>query len=364
MITARHVVAFGISAWLGCGATQTPTTTSTRVPSTHAPTRTELYRSTAAALVRIESPDRAGLGFVVRADGIVVTTYAVLVGAHRGRVVLADGRALEIQRVLAADEASDVALIAIDAHDLDALATLADTPPAIGTRLLVVGQGLGMSAPTLVEATVGAEPNEPGNGLWISGPMLAGFGGAPVIDAHGRVAGMVGAGPVDGLNHALGADALARMLAALRPAAGETIAAFGERTDALEHVPGIPRFEPALLVHCSTHSREATWVELGIAEELAIPVYEAGAHEAAFRVLESASLRLARELPDCRELVDALMTAVAVARTRDTPSAGTDALAGAYDDALELLFSVPGATGRLSRAQPVRPSQLAPGWRR
>ncbi len=70
-------------------------------------------------------------GFVIRGDGVVVTNYHVLEAFQQARAVAAmtyDERVLPIQKVLAADEHNDVAVVKVEAENLAALPIAATAP--------------------------------------------------------------------------------------------------------------------------------------------------------------------------------------------------------------------------------------------
>jgi hypothetical protein len=330
-------IVLGIAALTACAARK-DVATETVAPKAAKATTTEIFRHGAQALVRIETPHRFGGGFVVGADGIIVTTYSLLVHEFTAYAVLSDGGLFAIDRVLAVLPEHDLALVSIDAHGLVPLELAARRPPSAGEHIVVVGHALGMAGPALADAVVGAIPSTAESGAFeIASEMPAGFFGAPVLDDSGRAVGMVGVQRPNGAT-VLHARSIARMLAGIEPRAGETMQAFGERTRSADGWEETPVLGPHVLDDCSADSRARIWGEIETAIETGAPVFELGGSDAAFRVLEGAVFYLARELPDCKGVVDVLLTEAADGRSRDDSSRATTRLAETMHAALELLF--------------------------
>ena len=101
-------IAFGIAALTAC-ATHNDAAIETAAPTAvEAAATTEIFQHGAESLVRIETPHRFGGGFVVGADGILVTTYSLLVHELTAYAVLSDGSLFAVDRVLAVIKKSNV----------------------------------------------------------------------------------------------------------------------------------------------------------------------------------------------------------------------------------------------------------------
>jgi S1-C subfamily serine protease len=303
----------------------------------------DVYREHADAVVRVETPFGDGTGFVVRPDGIVITSHYLLSGERQARVVMGDGRRIDVERVLASDADTDLAVVAIAADGLPALEVADGDALAEGEAVVTIGNGRRTRSPSVTEGVVSTI--EKTGGAAISARALAGSAGAPVLDGSGRVVAVIFGAPQqepspDGLTPVVPAREIGALLRDLDTTAGETMAEFGARTR-----PDEPGAAPAMtldaagLADCAPPQRERARTELQGAVEIALPVYVIGAHEAAFRVLEGAALRLGRELDGCRSFVDALETAVGEARRQSTPSEGVRVLGELYESAIELLFA-------------------------
>ena len=106
--------------------TITPTPTYTPVPTpthTHTPTPTPVARLSVAdivdearpSVVRIISADGGGTGFVIDADGYILTNEHVVEGQTSVTVVFHDGARI-VARVVSADAGRDIALLEVDAN--------------------------------------------------------------------------------------------------------------------------------------------------------------------------------------------------------------------------------------------------------
>jgi S1-C subfamily serine protease len=134
-----------------------------------------------------------GSGFIVDADGTIVTAHHVIAGATRAHVVLPSGLELEVNGILAADRAHDVALLRVSGGGELHAVTLGDSDVMRrGDRVFVLGspQGLELTATDgIVSAPVRRSPGGR-QSLQITAPIFGGSSGGPVLSAHGEVVGM------------------------------------------------------------------------------------------------------------------------------------------------------------------------------
>lgn len=140
-----------------------------------------------------DSPTEAGLGFVARADGVVVTSRDLVANADEISVILQEGRRIRAD-LMAVDSATRAALLRIDAEDLP-------------TKRTHTSSALSRGAPvrTWLPGTCGEGGGQHTTGLFTGfgqgereGELFAVFAGrfnslpgAPLMDGHGRVVGMV-----------------------------------------------------------------------------------------------------------------------------------------------------------------------------
>jgi len=302
-------------------------------------TSAEIYRRSVDAVVRVETPSGVGTGFVVHPSGAVVTHYEIVDQERQARVILPDGKARAVTRVLANDAEHGLAVLSVEGPPLAGLRLADRFDATVGDSILALGNGLGMVTPTLSEGVIGSVQRVDGEGpVHVSMVLLPGFTGAPVLDAQGRVIAILGADA--GIGAAIPVSDLAPLLVKTTSASGETIGAFGDRTrSAAGHKSVRPALEESALAECSMASRARVWAEMQSALEIGAPIYALGAHEAMHRVLESAVLRLQHEVQDCDTLLDVLQTAAAQSQHRRTPSEGVEELLETYEAVLDLMFA-------------------------
>ncbi len=134
-------------------------------------------------------------GFVIAADGVIVTSYHVLdkPDNHAFAVITADDRVFPVSEVLAADREQDVAVVKIPASSLTPLPIVADVPT--GTAVAVISHPLryfflftqGHVAGYSTD-TVGGRAIER---VLITADFAIGSSGGPVLDHNGNVVAMV-----------------------------------------------------------------------------------------------------------------------------------------------------------------------------
>jgi len=157
-----------------------------------------------------------GSGFVVRADGYILTNNHVVSGGGKITVKLKDGRQFPA-KLTGADEQSDIAVLKIDAKDLP-VATWGDSEKVrIGQLVCAIGAPYAME----YSFTIGCISGKGRSGLTpevtpyedylqTSALINPGNSGGPLMDVEGRVIGMTTL--VNGLNRGLAFAIPAKML--------------------------------------------------------------------------------------------------------------------------------------------------------
>ncbi|NOG72386.1 trypsin-like peptidase domain-containing protein [Roseicella sp. DB1501] len=139
----------------------------------------------------------AGSGFLIDAEGTVVTNHHVAGEAQRITVTLADGRDFPA-RLLGSDPATDIAVLRIEpplgAPPLPFLRFAEGAPPRPGDWALVVGNPFGLGASVSL-GIVSAQGRNLGGLAWgeliqTDAAINPGNSGGPLFDAAGRVAGV------------------------------------------------------------------------------------------------------------------------------------------------------------------------------
>lgn len=134
-----------------------------------------------------------GSGFVISADGYVVTNNHVVANASEVTVTLDDGRTLAA-KVVGTDKKTDLALLKINEGDNFKYVTWAPGAPRIGDWVIAVGNPFGLGG-TVTAGIVSARGRDIGAGpyddfLQIDAPVNRGNSGGPTFDAKGQVVGV------------------------------------------------------------------------------------------------------------------------------------------------------------------------------
>jgi len=187
--TASLLAAFSIAPAVSAAAQQ-----SQAAPPAVAPRQIAATAHAATLMVHAMSArgDTLGIGtgFVVSADGMFVTNYHVIEEAERLQVTLLDGGRYDQVQLIAADPASDLALMKVPAHDLRPLRIGSDLRMEVGDKVYVMGNPLGMSGTFSDGMVSGRRPLEGVSMLQISAPISPGSSGGPVMNEQGEVIGV------------------------------------------------------------------------------------------------------------------------------------------------------------------------------
>ncbi|MFN7985737.1 MAG: trypsin-like peptidase domain-containing protein, partial [Vicinamibacterales bacterium] len=144
---------------------------------------------------RTDSPRRgSGSGFIIDADGSILTNNHVIEGAERIQVKLSDGRSLRA-RIVGADPDTDIALIKVDGQSNLPVATLGDSSTLrMGEWVCAIGNPLGYehSVTVGVISYLGRKLFDASLDDYIQTDAAINFGnsGGPLINARGEVIGI------------------------------------------------------------------------------------------------------------------------------------------------------------------------------
>ncbi|MGA2188705.1 MAG: trypsin-like peptidase domain-containing protein [Steroidobacteraceae bacterium] len=137
-----------------------------------------------------------GSGFVIRADGLIVTNRHVVLGARVVRVRLADGREFPA-KILGADAVTDIALLKVDAGHLPGLRLGSSDAVAVGDAVIAIGNpfGLGQSVSAgIVSARARILEDDPYiDFLQTDAAINRGNSGGPLLALDGTVVGVTSA---------------------------------------------------------------------------------------------------------------------------------------------------------------------------
>ena len=140
----------------------------------------------------------SGSGFILTTDGYIVTNYHVVKDANTVKVTLYNGDTYDA-RYIGGDEDYDIAVIKIDASDLQAV-TLGDSDKLnVGDHVLAIGNPLGeltFSMSEGIASSVNRAINVDGtpfNMIQVTASINPGNSGGPLLNSYGEVVGIVSA---------------------------------------------------------------------------------------------------------------------------------------------------------------------------
>ena len=136
-----------------------------------------------------------GSGVIIRPDGHILTNHHVIARADRIRVDLADGRSLPATLV-GADEASDLAVLKVEAQGLPTVAFGDSDRIKVGDVVLAFGNPLGVGQ-TVTMGIVSAKGRATGTGdgsyedfLQTDAPINQGNSGGALVNLQGELVGI------------------------------------------------------------------------------------------------------------------------------------------------------------------------------
>jgi len=188
-----------------------PTTkpdTQVTVPPTGALTPSQIYAKNVGACVAIANEGvstnlfgqvsrtaSSGSGFIISADGYVVSNYHVVKGAETLTVILSDGTEYTAQLV-GYDATNDVSLMKIDAKDLPYVELGSSSDLVVGDMVCAIGNPLGELTSSLTVGYISAmdrqisTENGQLNMIQTDAAINSGNSGGPLFNAYGQVIGI------------------------------------------------------------------------------------------------------------------------------------------------------------------------------
>lgn len=160
-------------------------------------TPAQIFKEAAPAIVVISCQSATdqmfGSGFLVDAEGVIVTNFHVIEGAEKIEVKLKDGHVFPVTGIIDYDSFIDIAVLKIDAHNLPILSLGDSDTLESGEKILVIGAPLGLEYTISDGLYSGLRRSNDSTGarsLQISAPVSEGSSGGPVLNMHGRVMGI------------------------------------------------------------------------------------------------------------------------------------------------------------------------------
>lgn len=134
-----------------------------------------------------------GSGFIVSADGVILTNAHVVSDADEVVVKLTDRREF-IAKVLGTDKRSDIAVLKIDAHDLKAAVITSPTQLQVGEWVLAIGSPFGFESTVTAGVISATRRSLPGDGsvsfIQTDAAVNPGNSGGPLINMRGEGIGI------------------------------------------------------------------------------------------------------------------------------------------------------------------------------
>jgi putative serine protease PepD len=199
LLAAGAALALALGSGRGSDSVRTvtaPTVISGRSPATAV---SAIYAAASAGVVQVRAGSASGTGFVVDADGTIVTNAHVVDGASDARVRF-DHDNLVDARIVGVDQSTDLAVLRVDPTKVDRLHPLAlanSDQVRVGDLAVAIGYPLGLdrTATAGIVSGLGRDIKAP-NGFTIDkviqtdAPLNPGNSGGPLLDARGRVIGV------------------------------------------------------------------------------------------------------------------------------------------------------------------------------
>jgi len=171
----------------------------------------------------------SGSGFIISADGYVVSNYHVVEGATKLSVIMADSKEYSAELV-GVDANNDISVLKIDATDLPFVKLGSSDKLAVGDQVAAIGNPLGELTSTLTVGYVSAKDRTIStegtyiNMIQTDAAINSGNSGGPLFNMQGEVVGITtakmtgtsGSGAtIEGLGFAIPIDDVADMITQL-----------------------------------------------------------------------------------------------------------------------------------------------------
>ena len=134
-----------------------------------------------------------GSGFIVRADGVILTNAHVVTDAEEVVVKLSDRREF-VATVLGTDKRTDIAVLKIDADNLPPVALNRSKPLQVGEWVMAIGSPFGLASTVTAGVVSATRRSLPGDGtvpfIQTDAAVNPGNSGGPLINMQGEVVGV------------------------------------------------------------------------------------------------------------------------------------------------------------------------------
>ncbi len=153
-----------------------------------------------------DKPIAQGTGFLVSADGMIVTNYHVIENGNVAIVKFPDGSTFPVDGLLAADKVRDLAVIKIHGKNFQTLTLGNSDRIQIGEEVVAIGNphgfelGLELTVSNGILSAVRPDKVAGGKLLQVTAPITHGSSGGPLFNMMGEVIGITTAGFEDAGN--------------------------------------------------------------------------------------------------------------------------------------------------------------------
>jgi Trypsin-like peptidase domain len=137
-----------------------------------------------------DKPIAQGTGFLVSADGVIVTNYHVIEEGNVAIVKFPDGTILHVDGVLAADRVRDLAVIKIHGKTFRTLTLGNSERVQVGEEVVAIGNPLSLESTVSNGIVSGVRTDKAGKFLQITAPFTHGSSGGPLFNMTGEVIGI------------------------------------------------------------------------------------------------------------------------------------------------------------------------------
>lgn len=174
--------------------------------------------------------ESTGSGFIISADGYVVTNYHVVEGAYQGFVEMAGKKPVEA-RLIGYDAGNDIAVLKVESENLPYVELGSSDALNVGDQVAVIGNPLGELTSTLTVGYISAKDRiittdgSAINMLQTDAAINEGNSGGPMFNMYGQVVGIITAkfsnngeegATIEGLGFAIPIDDVKGMISDLK----------------------------------------------------------------------------------------------------------------------------------------------------
>jgi len=316
-VVAACLACLACLGWAACGSA------ASRGASARPLTPAQIAEASFASIVRIETTNTIGTGFVVWQDGRIATNLHIIAGARQAKIILHDKRVFTDVEVLAADKNHDLAILRIPVKNLPTLRQGASTALKAGDRVVAIGNPLGLETTVsdgLVSAVRRIDPNL--TLLQISAPISPGSSGGPLFNERGEVVGVTTLFSAEGqnLNFAVPVEYLKPLMMSEQAV---PLAQFTMKLDV------------SLLAGCQGADVEYVAKTISGAIGIGAPLYNKGDREGCFKTYEKTALEIVSKLDTCRGVEETLLAGLAQASQSQDWGEKAWAMRHAFDRVLD-----------------------------